>query len=222
MKLLDNEAKAYVKERLGEYAQKGTHKVMMDGYALLVGNEIHCREYTTMMNGLREHCHIFYCDEKGVVLAQLKGFEVTRVLNSIDAAHPPTDLLAVLSNLRSVAEAGHTSQVERSTAHKYVHLLDNSEVFVKFANLARRVEEFKNGKGPTKPIPDRYNVGGFDLMEVMRAKLAPDEYKGFLKACIIKYAFRAAHKGQEAEDYAKLEDYARRLREFEQEAKANL
>ena len=50
--------------------------------------------------------------------------------------------------------------------------------------------------------PAHYRIGGIDTIDYLRAKLTPDEFRGFLKGNIIKYLSRAEAKGG-AEDYEK-------------------
>jgi hypothetical protein len=56
--------------------------------------------------------------------------------------------------------------------------------------------------------PDHYKVGGLEVIDILAAKLSEEEFRGFLKGNIIKYALRAEHKGGGAEDYAKAAWYA--------------
>lgn len=50
-------------------------------------------------------------------------------------------------------------------------------------------------------------------IEVMQAVLTPDEYRGFLKGCIIKYSMRAGHK-EGTDDAGKAEHYRQFLNEW--------
>lgn len=50
--------------------------------------------------------------------------------------------------------------------------------------------------------PAHYRHGGIDTIDYLRAKLSPDEFRGFLKGNIIKYLSRAEWKGG-GDDYAK-------------------
>lgn len=59
-----------------------------------------------------------------------------------------------------------------------------------------------------------YDAGGLETIEILKAKLTPEEYKGFLKGNIIKYLARAKHKGDEYRDYEKASVYAGWLAEI--------
>lgn len=59
--------------------------------------------------------------------------------------------------------------------------------------------------------PTHYTAGGIETIEVMKAKLTSDEYKGFLKGNVIKYMLRAGKKGNAKEDYQKAQWYLTRL-----------
>ena len=55
---------------------------------------------------------------------------------------------------------------------------------------------------------DHYDAGGIGAIDVLRAKLTPEQYQGFLLGNVIKYALRLNHKGQAKEDSNKLAKYA--------------
>ncbi len=63
--------------------------------------------------------------------------------------------------------------------------------------------------------PPHYRIGGLDVnSDILRRKLTPKEYLGWLKGNVIKYTLRAGHKGDkgtEIQDVAKAEFYAQRL-----------
>lgn len=59
--------------------------------------------------------------------------------------------------------------------------------------------------------PPHYKAGGIEVIDFMRAKLSPEEFKGYLKGNTIKYLSRAALKGAEKQDYAKAKWYLDRL-----------
>lgn len=59
--------------------------------------------------------------------------------------------------------------------------------------------------------PSHYTAGGIETIDYLRAKLTPDEFRGYLKGSIIKYLSRANLKGAEQQDYAKASFYATML-----------
>ena len=61
--------------------------------------------------------------------------------------------------------------------------------------------------------PGHYTEGGMETIEVLQAKLTPEEFRGYLKGNVIKYVTRERHKGQSAKDLGKLAWYAKRLAE---------
>lgn len=85
------------------------------------------------------------------------------------------------------------------------------------------------GKGQSgwSPLPtlsgaDAVQVGGshykdmpIQPWEVMETLLTHDEFVGFLKGNYLKYAMRAGHKGDAAEDAKKAQHYAQKLREVQ-------
>lgn len=52
-----------------------------------------------------------------------------------------------------------------------------------------------------------YDVGGITVIDYIKAKLIPEEYKGFLKGNVIKYVSRSAFKEDELADLKKAQEY---------------
>ena len=61
--------------------------------------------------------------------------------------------------------------------------------------------------------PKHYRAGGIELIDVMVAKMTPEEMKGFCKGLALKYIFRADLKNG-IEDYEKARWYLDYLVEF--------
>ncbi len=59
--------------------------------------------------------------------------------------------------------------------------------------------------------PDHYTAGGIEVIEYLRAKLSPEEYRGFLRGNALKYLSRAGRKGDELTDLQKAAWYIGRL-----------
>lgn len=59
--------------------------------------------------------------------------------------------------------------------------------------------------------PPHYTVGGFEALDVIKAKLTPEEYRGYCKGNILKYVMRANYKGTHDTDCGKAEYYAKEL-----------
>ena len=62
--------------------------------------------------------------------------------------------------------------------------------------------------------PPHYKHGGIETIDFIKAKLTKEEYRGYLKGNVLKYASRAGHKGNAAEDAGKMAWYAQRLAEL--------
>lgn len=60
--------------------------------------------------------------------------------------------------------------------------------------------------------PSHHTAGGIEAIDVMRAKLTPEEFRGFLKGNVLKYVMRANHKGNHDEDIKKAGWYLNELR----------
>jgi len=61
--------------------------------------------------------------------------------------------------------------------------------------------------------PAHYKVGGIETIDFIKAKLTPEEYKGYLKGSVLKYASRAGHKDNATQDAGKMAWYATKLAE---------
>lgn len=59
--------------------------------------------------------------------------------------------------------------------------------------------------------PPHYTSGGMEVIDILKAKLTPEEFKGFCKGNALKYLFRGELKGKEVEDYEKAQWYLTRL-----------
>lgn len=65
------------------------------------------------------------------------------------------------------------------------------------------------GDEPTSP--DYYKVGGYEALDIIKAKLTPKEWVGYLKGNILKYLMRANYKGHHDLDCGKAAYYAKEL-----------
>lgn len=59
--------------------------------------------------------------------------------------------------------------------------------------------------------PEHYCYGGIETIEYIRAKLSPDEYRGYMKGSVLKYLSRAGHKDDATQDLKKAQWYLNRL-----------
>ena len=76
-------------------------------------------------------------------------------------------------------------------------------------------EELKTlAKAIPAPRVDYYDAGGIGVIEYIKAKLSPEQYKGFLLGNCLKYASRLQHKGDPKGDSKKLATYSRWLEEL--------
>lgn len=66
--------------------------------------------------------------------------------------------------------------------------------------------------------PNHYVFGGIETIEYLKAKLTPEEYRGFLKGNVLKYVSREAEKNG-IEDLKKDKWYLEKLIEFENDRK---
>ena len=77
----------------------------------------------------------------------------------------------------------------------------------------RRITGGKAAPAPQDDVnhPAHYLKGGIETIDFIKAKLTPEEYRGYLKGNILKYVSRANEKGTHHKDIAKAGWYAQRL-----------
>ena len=68
--------------------------------------------------------------------------------------------------------------------------------------------------------PEHYKQGGIELIDILKAKMSPEELKGFYKGNVLKYVTRADHKNG-VEDLKKASVYLGWLIDIEEENNAN-
>jgi hypothetical protein len=61
--------------------------------------------------------------------------------------------------------------------------------------------------------PAHYTVGGYEALDVIKAKLTPEEFIGYCKGNILKYLMRANYKGSHDTDCSKATYYAAEMEE---------
>jgi len=81
-----------------------------------------------------------------------------------------------------------------------------------FMNTNNAPEKKENIHAPSRDVTrNYYDAGGIVTLDIIRAKLTPEQYEGFLLGQIIKYAARMNFKGQRVGDATKLAEYSRWL-----------
>jgi hypothetical protein len=61
--------------------------------------------------------------------------------------------------------------------------------------------------------PPHYKVGGIEVIDFIKAKLTPEEFRGYLKGNVLKYTSRAGHKDDVTQDIDKMVWYATKLQQ---------
>lgn len=59
--------------------------------------------------------------------------------------------------------------------------------------------------------PAHYTDGSIECIDAMQASLTPEEFRGALKANVLKYLWRSEHKGNRLGDYKKAQWYLNKL-----------
>lgn len=59
-----------------------------------------------------------------------------------------------------------------------------------------------------------YDAGGIETLDIIKAKLTPEQYEGYLLGNALKYSCRANFKGCMDRDMEKASNYTKWLKEF--------
>jgi len=70
--------------------------------------------------------------------------------------------------------------------------------------LEEKTEKLSCSKDPKSRY---YDAGGIETLDIIKAKLTPEQYRGFLLGNIIKYSCRVNHKGNFDRDIEKVRFY---------------
>lgn len=92
-------------------------------------------------------------------------------------------------------------------------LVQSGKVKVDDMALPVTMEEPKADPVKADPVnhPAHYKVGGIETIDYIKAKLTPEEFRGYLKGNLLKYSSRIGHKGAAQIDAAKAGWYANAL-----------
>lgn len=84
---------------------------------------------------------------------------------------------------------------------------------IKEAENARKEMAITMIEPPADPVnhPAHYKVGGIETIDYIKAKLSPEEFRGYLKGNLLKYSSRIGHKGAAQIDAGKAGWYANAL-----------
>ena len=59
--------------------------------------------------------------------------------------------------------------------------------------------------------PPHYTVGNVECLDAIEAALGPEGFMAYCRGQVLKYTWRAPHKGNEGQDYRKAAFYLNRL-----------
>lgn len=110
--------------------------------------------------------------------------------------------VAMVYQIRKVRVPSVTP-VYKETIKQVIDTVNNRAPTAK-ENIAKTIDMVNN--------PPHYTVGGIETIDYIKAKLTPEEYRGFLKGTILGYASRLGHKDG-TDDAGKIGWYAKKLGE---------
>ena len=62
--------------------------------------------------------------------------------------------------------------------------------------------------------PSHYQLDGFEAIDIIKAALTPEEYRGYLKGNSLKYILREPFKGNRKQDVGKAQWYLSRYHDL--------
>lgn len=69
--------------------------------------------------------------------------------------------------------------------------------------------------------PSHYTSGGMEVWDILKAKLTPEQYYGFMYGNALKYLFRHEHKGHAIKDLEKAAVYTNKCKQILESQRAN-
>ena len=66
--------------------------------------------------------------------------------------------------------------------------------------------------------PPHYCQGNIECLDAMEAMLGPEGFANYLRGTIMKYLWRAPHKGAETQDFQKAQFYMHKLVELSEKS----
>jgi len=151
-----------------------------------------------------------------VVISKMKGkaAKTTITKKAIDARlklakiEGDKKMMRVFTGTSGQSITAHVDQITNLTPEQTERLV---------ANLGKARERMQGGITMIEPKADvvnhpaHYKVGGMETIDFIKAKLTPEEYRGYLKGTVLKYASRIGHKDDPATDAGKLNWYSTEL-----------
>lgn len=88
-----------------------------------------------------------------------------------------------------------------------------SRAFISNSSIAEKLNAGANGTSVADMVnhPPHYKVGGIETIQFIKAKLTKEEYIGYLRGNVLKYASRLGAKNNAPEDAGKMAWYAKQL-----------
>ena len=80
-----------------------------------------------------------------------------------------------------------------------------------------RSVNIKKIKNPFDYQASYYDIGGIEVIDIIKAKLTPEQYEGWLLGNLIKYSCRANWKGVFKRDIEKINNYSKWLKELNEQ-----
>ena len=157
------------------------------------------------------------CAEKEMIYDKSVEFGVADYYNSRDGELMSDDIVGdadqkyfIPSHIEAYSQADYYNPQEK----EYINAPAGS-----FPREPEYVDPFDMKPEPVDEVnnPKHYTVGGYEAIDVIRAKLTPEEYIGGLKWQIMKYVMRANYKGRHDQDCEKAIWYANELKNFLQQ-----
>ena len=137
-------------------------------------------------------------------LTRRQIYESASVRDVTPKEHTIGDVIKAFTRDRDIRRVPYFGSGQARYAYEWVGGVSNKKPTFK-ENVAHVIDMVNN--------PPHYTNGGIETIDFIKAKLTPDEYRGFLKGTCIKYASRLGNK-LNTDDAGKLAWYANKLGEL--------
>ena len=142
--------------------------------------------------------------------------DVSKRIRAYIKQHPTARPAHVAKELGVSPQAVYSVRYEENKKKKQVKKdkpVWVSRAFTSNSSIVEKLDAGANGTSAVDMVnhPPHYKVGGIETIQFIKAKLSKEEYVGYLRGNVLKYASRLGAKSNAPEDAGKMAWYSNEL-----------
>ena len=140
--------------------------------------------------------------------------DVSKRIRAYIKQHPTARPAHVAKELGVSPQAVYSVRYEENKKKKQVKkAVWVSRAFTSNSSIVEKLDAGANGTSAVDMVnhPPHYKVGGIETIQFIKAKLSKEEYVGYLRGNVLKYASRLGAKSNAPEDAGKMAWYSNEL-----------